>query len=599
MTWLFIIIIISFTGVTGLAWRQRNNVVLGALVSNLIFLGVFYFLAALIASKVFQNYDAPTRDAVTTRFGKKYVIGNFLAPVHIYTDRNYTLFTDSIRNITNADAIISTANEDKNLVGGDVFSIRLSGQNTTSIYVVHDIRAETEATGGIPGWLAQSGFKTDSTSSVVTTEHIRYHYFRKIIQKGQADTITFGGNLNYRNPNTSDYSMYFVLLTTNKENVENTNVLWGRKATEKLKLTRQTDTLYSTPHTPLPVSGTGWPLAALNEKLNKHEAFLLHMAGGKRFDLNFRLSDTVKWVKNVVFAHRDFSNADFNGRVVAFTQFMGCRMTNVEFFNSKLYNNNFYNVVLNNSNFGNATIGSCRFFGADLQNVNFVNARLDKQTDFSYCDMAGVIFEPDSLPGILGMANAYNLDLMTYQRNPSALIQLRQELQKAGFEEAQHKVTAAIRRRANQLESKPIVRIADRFLFDYTCGYGTDGTRPLLFVVILTYLFLHVYLVQFFLGKLGLSIYVTEWSEQKGTFAPVNKQIKVDIGKVLFLALVSSIAIGFGEFKFDEWIKKLYPKEYSLETNGFTRVMVGIQGIICLFLFALAALIFFGDPFNQ
>ncbi len=98
--------------------------------------------------------------------------------------------------------------------------------------------------------------------------------------------------------------------------------------------------------------------------------------------------------------------------------------------------------------------------GSTLTGANLSNARLD-DVDLSNADLDGVdlrgaslaganltrtIFEPEFGPQIRGIAAARYLELVTYNRNPDALVQLRKELKDGGFREEERKITYAIRR---------------------------------------------------------------------------------------------------------------------------------------------------------
>jgi hypothetical protein len=213
--------------------------------------------------------------------------------------------------------------------------------------------------------------------------------------------------------------------------------------------------------------------------------------------------------------------------------------------------------------------------------------------------MTGAIFEPDSLPNIQGMAAAFNLDSMTYLDNPSALIRLRQELKKAGFDDAQRKITAAIKRRDNQLNPSRFLRVADDVLFEFTCGYGTDGIRPLLLIIALTYIFFNVYLFLYLTQRLRLTIYFEEVTVGKDEVKTKSIPLVIQIQKIFFFTVVATFSVGFGEFNFDDWVKRLSGREYTMAASGLTRILMGIQSLLCLLLFALAILIYFGDPFNE
>jgi uncharacterized protein YjbI with pentapeptide repeats len=67
-----------------------------------------------------------------------------------------------------------------------------------------------------------------------------------------------------------------------------------------------------------------------------------------------------------------------------------------------------------------------------------VSGALLRRTDLSGANLTGAnlglaVFEPVSLPELRGMAAAENLDLLTYDTNPDALVQLRKQFEDGGF----------------------------------------------------------------------------------------------------------------------------------------------------------------------
>ena len=61
---------------------------------------------------------------------------------------------------------------------------------------------------------------------------------------------------------------------------------------------------------------------------------------------------------------------------------------------------------------------------------------------------------------------------------------------------------------------------------------------------------------------------------------------------------VLAFSIGFGPYNLNDWAKKLLKEDYTLESRGWTRILIGVQNLVSLYLFALTILLLFGDPFN-
>ncbi len=600
---LFLMIGIPMVVVGFTAYLENRSLRSSALWKNWgILLGI-YLMAGFIGALVSTTDEDQTADTVTTGSGQKYTIATLTDTTNIYTDRNYLLLKCSLAKKWKAASIIQTTNADKYVAGNHHFSVVVN-QKHAAIYVIHDNRAEQPKSGGVPSWLSpKNGFVLEKNSAdLETSDRTHYTVYRKTLDSA-GQMVTFGGNLAQKPQSKNDdvnCSMYFVLISAARENIENYNALWKLDEDSKDPNLSQIDTMSANPVTRPYDAHPAWSVKSLKQKLDDHQLWISSKTkDGTRLDLNDSIIDSAKWIKNTEFKRCNFSKADMISRTVINSKFKGCRFMATELFGANLQNDAFLNSLFNDANFNSANLSNCKFLGSDFQDANFLGTHFDKNTDFSYCDMSGVVFEPDSLPNIQGMALATNLESMSYVQNPSALIRLREELKKAGFDEAQRKITAAIRRRWDALNPNGLNKKASYILFDFTCAYGTDALRPLILVLINTYIFLNIYLLMFFAGWLNLKVYYTETVEEDGKYAPATFVIPTNIFKVVFLTIISCISIGFGEFKFDDWVKRLYAKDYIMETQGITRVLVGIQGLISLILFALAILVYFGDPFNQ
>jgi hypothetical protein len=232
--------------------------------------------------------------------------------------------------------------------------------------------------------------------------------------------------------------------------------------------------------------------------------------------------------------------------------------------------------------------------GADLRHCIFTNVKL-KNTNFTHANVAGMIFEPDSLPDIKGMAYADNLDSITYRTNPGMLIKLKADFKNAGFYDAQRKITAAIQRRKQALDPDWVTRTIDYVLFDLTSVYGLKPLRPLILFMATIYLFYRIYLILFFIGKLNIRI-----QHPNENIGATEKVIDDNIhpGRLIFLSIVTSFAIGFGAFNINDWAKKLLKEEYTIQSYGWTRVLLGIQNLLSLLLVSLTIVLLLGNPFD-
>jgi len=141
------------------------------------------------------------------------------------------------------------------------------------------------------------------------------------------------------------------------------------------------------------------------------------------------------------------------------------------------------------------------FAGGDLTGASFVGA-----------DMTGVIFEPKELPSANDISEAKNLQLMTYDHDPSALSSLRQLFRDGGFALQDSEINYAINQRklrlaAQQCESwrtgghatiRSCLPYVGSEIIDWTCQFGLNLWRPVqigivawLLFSVLFFLFMH------------------------------------------------------------------------------------------------------------
>jgi hypothetical protein len=173
---------------------------------------------------------------------------------------------------------------------------------------------------------------------------------------------------------------------------------------------------------------------------------------------------------------------------------------------------------------GKKSMPQADLIGADLRGAPLIGANLDgavlRGADLSDAALFGArlgqaMFEPKSLPKLREIAAAENLELLTYNTNPDALVQLRKQFEDRGFREQERKITYALKRRETELsfdictsrtlpsknswmglsgERAARARLAlssnsvlancgsvvlNKLFFDWTCQYGMNPGRAL------------------------------------------------------------------------------------------------------------------------
>ncbi len=66
----------------------------------------------------------------------------------------------------------------------------------------------------------------------------------------------------------------------------------------------------------------------------------------------------------------------------------------------------------------------------------------------------------------------------------------------------------------------------------------------------------------------------------------------------MYFSFVSAFNTGWRDFNLGYWFARIHPKEYELRSNGWVKVISGLQALISVYLIALWALTYFGSPFE-
>jgi len=228
--------------------------------------------------------------------------------------------------------------------------------------------------------------------------------------------------------------------------------------------------------------------------------------------------------------------------------------------------------------------------------------------NLSRADLENVMFDvlPNNLPIISGIAEAQNLDQLTYERSPAGLYALRKQFKERGYRRQERQITFSIKHNEriktyNWLESK-----VTYILFEWPCGWGLHPLKPLVTMLGLIPIFSILYLVFICINsKDGVWI---KWDENRirkdlGTvdahlIASQNYKLLHCYVYALYFSLLSAFHIGWKELNVGAWINRMKIREYSLLSTGWTRFVSGIQSLISAYMLALSILTYFGRPFE-
>jgi uncharacterized protein YjbI with pentapeptide repeats len=327
--------------------------------------------------------------------------------------------------------------------------------------------------------------------------------------------------------------------------------------------------------------------------------------------------------------------SDLTGATLSYANLSGAMLINTKLIAAKLFDTNLTEALLSDADLTDGV----------LTLANLTDARLDRPkltgADLTVATLVRTKFEPVSLPELRGIAAAQHLELLTFDKNPDALVQLRKQFEDDGFRGQERKITYALKRREAELayeacsnpfngraalwSSDSVVAncgsfVLNKVFFDWTCQYGMSPGRPLIFGIVL---WLVCSLLYFLClqrsGETGL-YRVYEKPLSAAPAAPCRFE-KISISSIrrfrsrqgalqflrdewlllrasMFFSLMSAFNIGFRDINFGRWLRLLTRQEFDIKAVGWTRVVAGWQSLMSVYLLALWVLTYFGRPFG-
>ena len=334
----------------------------------------------------------------------------------------------------------------------------------------------------------------------------------------------------------------------------------------------------------------------------------------------------------------DLRDAHLNQADLAGADLNGALLSRAHLNDADLAEANLETVFLNGADLRGANLSGANLYNAALEDANLSNASLQdahlqtailQGTDLTGADLRGAdlehaVFEPKTLPTLEGIAQALNLELMTYggffgekPGNPGSLTQLRKQFQDAGYRRPEREITCVLNREEAKRDSD--VESSFKWIaFDLTCQYGLTPGRPLRIALWLWLLFSLIYAVFmhsrgpsgiYFIGSRvwrgrsntqGIqirprAIRATRW--WKVPFLWLRREWRV-LRAAMFFSLMSAFNIGFRDINFGRWLRLLTRREYDLKAVGWARTVSGFQSLLSVYLIALWVLTYFGRPFG-
>ena len=385
-------------------------------------------------------------------------------------------------------------------------------------------------------------------------------------------------------------------------------------------------------------SGKARSLSDLVEILRKHETWLeSDQKSGIQADLrDVDLSRANVTGVNLTRANlykANLSDAKLSRTNLSEANLNDADLTDAELNEANLNAADLINANLRRANLTRARLSRAKLSGADLQSANLVRSDL-READLSGASVLeakldGAVFEPKSLPELRGIAGARGLEMLRYDSNPDALVQLRKQFEDGGFREQERKITYALKRRETELSCDRCIRmlptdclsfVFNTVFFDWTCRYGMSPGRPLILGLLLWLLcsllyfgFIHTSghagLYRVHIPSVGKDPsngpLVARILPRKITHRPGPRWLIqffwrecLLLGTAMFFSLMSAFNIGFRDINFGRWLRLLTRQEFDIKAVGWARVVAGWQSLISVYLVALWVLTYFGRPFG-
>jgi uncharacterized protein YjbI with pentapeptide repeats len=326
-------------------------------------------------------------------------------------------------------------------------------------------------------------------------------------------------------------------------------------------------------------------------------------------------------LNNANLSDANLYEADLSGADLTFANLSGAKNI-TKLSGANLSHANLSGAHLTFADLSHADLSFANLSGADLSYANLSGANLSRaqvsKAKLDYVDVTGAIYAPASeapypyVAGIQGLSSVWSGDAVV------GLVQLRKLLQDAGLRDLERETTYSIQRSVTDDRlSSPFRSFAWiegilRFVgFHLTTAYGLHPARALVMIVLLGAVLTPVYMkamlhptatsgiVQVFPKDRLDGTAGNPADEKERKTNVVQAKDKVDaLGSAAYFSLISAVNIGFEQFTPGDWIRRLQPRDYSLEAVGWVRVVAGVQALLSVFLLAMWVLTQFGRPFQ-
>ena len=291
----------------------------------------------------------------------------------------------------------------------------------------------------------------------------------------------------------------------------------------------------------------------------------------------------------------DLSDANLRGADLS-----GAILLNADLSGAYLVEADLRNAFLLSADLEGAELNGADLSGAALFHTELAGANLEGAT------LTDTLYEPVSAPRPETMWNVKGLASLKWKTSAHGLNLLREVFKGAGMRQQERDVTYAIKHwdRRNRGGAEGALNYV---LFELTSDYGMSPGRPLLLALALLALCAVAYAQAVFVPEpKGYGIWrvwpnpddrIEDQTEKK-----TPERVEVTSYHValwgLYFGVLSAFHIGWRDLNVGNWIARINPREYTLRATGWVKVVSGVQSLVSVYLIALAALTYFGRPFE-
>ncbi|MEK6748347.1 MAG: pentapeptide repeat-containing protein [Pseudomonadota bacterium] len=311
----------------------------------------------------------------------------------------------------------------------------------------------------------------------------------------------------------------------------------------------------------------------------------------------------------------NLSWADLRDTDLRAADFSGANMSKASLRYANLIGATFHSANLNGANLMGANLSVADMRGAKLQEAGLGYAIL-KGVDLAEADLSGAylsgtnmrganlraanlhgtIYEPSEIPRVETMADATNLEYMSYGKNPQALKKLRTAFHAGGFRLQAGAVTYALNHSAlwrGETYAETAESALKYAFFEVPTRWGMYPGRALYALLVQWGVFWWLYYIALRYPGAGR---IQHQSEAQAA-TPTNTSRNALLASLQF-SLQSVLHIGFRDYTVGRWLMRCLTRNNPPYAVGWVRLAVFLQVVSGTLLFALWAVTFFGQAFE-